>query len=230
MKKIFVMKKINFLLVALSFITLTSCHTALQVAQNPLKTVSGYTEEKMEFIGFKNLNKNNLFAKNYGQELERARIATNKQDYYMGIYSLQELAAYKSTKRYVAFVDVVKQQYSYNDAIEDKDGLAIGGWFIAGFTCFTLFPVYLPMICCADKDVCQITLNGSYVLYVYDTENKEVALTLPMEINVQERYKGQYLHKETNKQAVQERYRNMLFNLWNEYFEKAYRFIEDNNK
>ena len=86
------------------------------------------------------------------------------------------------------------------------------------------------MICCADKDVCQITLNGSYVLYVYDTENKEVALTLPMEINVQERYKGQYLHKETNKQAVQERYRNMLFNLWNEYFEKAYRFIEDNNK
>ena len=75
-----------------------------------------------------------------------------------------------------------------------------------------------------------MTLYGSYVLYLYDTEKKEVALALPMEINVQEKYTGQYLHKETNKTAVQERYRNMLYNLWNEYFMKAYRFLEDNHQ
>jgi len=223
------MKKLYFVFILISTFILTSCHTALQVTPNPLNTTDGYSQEQMEFIGFKNLNKNNLFAKNYGQELERARIAINKQDYYMGIYSLQELAAYKSTKRYVAFVDVIKQQYSYNDAIDDNPDMAMSGWFIAGFTVFTLFPVYLPLICCADKDACLMTLNGSYVLYLYDTKKKEVALTLPMEINVQEKYKGQYLHKDTDKKAVQERYHNMLFNLWNEYFIKAYRYIEENN-
>lgn len=224
------MKITRCIIVLIATILLTSCHTALQVAQYPVNTLHHVNSENMEFIGFKNLNRNNLFSKDYGVELERARIAVNKQNYYMGIYSLQELATYKSEKRYVAFVDVVKHQYSYNDGIEDNEGLAIGGWFIAGFTCFGLFPVYIPMILCADKNTCLMTLYGSYVLYLYDTEKKEVALALPMEINVQEKYTGQYLHKETNKTAVQERYRNMLYNLWNEYFMKAYRFLEDNHQ
>lgn len=212
-------------------LSLSSCKTtALTVSGTKLQQIDNFGDEAMEFIGFKNLNKNNLFAKNYGQTLERVHLAVNKQDYYMGIYSLQELSAYKSDKRYVAFVDVIKHQYSYNDNIDYNEGLALGGWFVAGFTVFTLFPVYVPMICAAHKNTCLITLNGSYVLYLYDTVKKEVALTIPMEINVQDKYKGQYLHKDTDKTAVQEHYRNMLFNLWNENFIKAYRFIENLNK
>ncbi|MBR1787153.1 MAG: hypothetical protein IJ756_08375 [Paludibacteraceae bacterium] len=229
------MKKSKFyitaIVVLLCSILFSSCKTtALTVSGTKLQQIDNFGNETMEFIGFKNLNKNNLFAKNYGQTLERVHLAVNKQDYYMGIYSLQELSAYKSDKRYVAFVDVIKQQFSCNDNIDYNEGLALGGWLVAGFTVFTLFPVYVPMICSAKKNTCLVTLNGSYVLYLYDTEKKEVALTIPMEINVQDRYKGQFLHKDTDKAAVQEHYKNQLFNLWNENFVKAYRFIENLNK
>lgn len=229
------MKNLNLCILAiigvLCSLSFSSCKTtALTVSETKLEQIDVFGNETMEFIGFKNLNKNNLFAKNYGQTLERVHLALNKQDYYMGIYSLQELAAYKSDKRYVAFVDVIKHQYSYNDNIDYNEGLALGGWLVAGFTVFTLFPVYVPMLCAAHKNTCLVTLNGSYVLYLYDTEKKEVALTIPMEINVQDKYKGQFLHKDTDKVAVQEHYKNLLFNLWNENFVKAYRFIEDLNK
>ena len=229
------MKKSNLFIAAivtlLCSIMLPSCKTtALTVSGTKLQQIDVFGNEMMEFIGFKNLNKNNLFAKNYGQTLERVHLAVNKQDYYMGIYSLQELSAYKSDKRYVAFVDVIKHQYTCNDNIDYNEGLALGGWLVAGFTVFTLFPVYVPMLCAAKKNTCLVTLNGSYVLYLYDTEKKEVALTIPMEINVQDRYKGQFLHKDTDKAAVQEHYRNQLYNLWNENFVKAYRFIENLNK
>ncbi|MBQ4508488.1 MAG: hypothetical protein II970_06305 [Paludibacteraceae bacterium] len=223
-KKMFVIAVI----VLLCSIMFSSCKTtALTVSETKLEEIDDFGNETMEFIGFKNMNKNNLFSKNYGQALERVHLAINKQDYYMDIYSLQELSVYRSTKRYVAFVDVIKHQYSYNDHIDYNEGLALGGWIVAGFTLFTLFPVYVPMICCANKNTCMVTLNGSYVLYVYDTEKKEVALTIPMEINVQDRYEGQFLHKDTDKMAVLEHYKNQLYNLWNENFIKAYRFIEN---
>lgn len=224
------MKK-YILLLAVVVVALSSCKTtALVVPTEPQKKFGTFGTERMEFIGFKNINRNNLFIKDYGQDLERAHIAINKQDYYMGIYSLQELAAYKSTKRYIAFVDGIKHQYTYNDAISDKPGLEAGGWVVAGLTVFTLFPVYLPMICCANKNECQMSINGEYVLYVYDTQKKEVALTIPMNINVSEKYEGQYLNDATNKLDVQSRYKTMLFNLWNENFAKAYKFIEDLGK
>lgn len=220
--------KLKYILIALVSIALSACKmTALVVPVEDRVEHGNFGTEQMEFIGFKNVNKNNIFVKTYGQELERSHLAINKQDYYMGIYSFQELASYKSSKRYVAFIDVIKHQYSYNDAIADKPGLAVGGWIVAGITCFTLFPVYVPMICCSHKNECQMTLNGDYVLYLYDTKTNEVALSVPMNINISERYEGQYLNDATNKTAVQDRYRTMLFNLWNENFVKAYRFIED---
>ncbi len=223
--------KLKYLLISIAGIVLCACKTtALTVPVEQRIEHGNFGTEQMEFIGFKNVNKNNVFIKTYGQELERSHLAINKQDYYMGIYSLQELASYKSSKRYVAFIDVIKHQYAYNDAIADKPDLALGGWIIAGFTCFTLFPVYVPMICCSHKNECQMTLNGEYVLYLYDTTTNEVALTVPMNINVGERYKGQYLNDATNKIAVQDRYRTMLFNLWNENFVKAHQFIENLEK
>lgn len=221
-------KILKFTIVLIAII-LTSCQTALQVAQCPINTLS-YTQDKnIEFIGFKNLNRNNVLAKDYGAELERTGIAVNKQNYYMGVFSLQELEIYKSSKRYVAFVDVTKHQFSNNDAIEDNAMMHLAGWITAACSGFALFPIYVPLICCSDRNKCLMTLKGSYVLYVYDTETKAIALSIPMEIDVQEKYIGQFFHKSTDKIAVQERYRNMLYNLWTEYFMKASRFLTENN-
>ena len=173
------MKRLFYLAVAA--ILFSSCHTALHVTsvQRNYQTMAS---PNMEFIGLKNMNKNNPMFKDFGGDLERANIALNKQNFYMGMFSLQELETYKSTKRYITFVDVVRHTYSHSDAVHDNPDMEFAGWFIAGFTVFTLFPVYVPLLCAADKNDCQIALKGEYVLYVYDTVKKEVVFTSPFEI------------------------------------------------
>lgn len=212
-----------------AILLLASCSTALQVAS--VKPAGNtYNKENMEFIGFKNAKKNHHLLKNFGAELERHRIALNRQEYYMGVYSLQELETYKSTMRYVSFVDISNLHNTWNDSIYDKDGLALGGWIIAGATCFTLFPVYIPMICAAKKNYCQLDVMCNCTLQIYDTHKKEIVLSIPMEFRDTQVLKGQYSHKRTDRESITERGRNMLYNEFFKYFDKAYRFLEDRNK
>ncbi len=154
----------------LSFIlfgfVLISCHSALKVTEvAPIETKQ-YQKPNMEFIGFKNTNRNKVLLKNFGAELERRNIALNKQDFYMGIYSFQELETYKPTMRYVSFIDISNLYDSWDDSIYDSDGLEFGGWFVAGLTCFTLFPVYWPMLAAADKNYCKLDLVCTCTLHV----------------------------------------------------------------
>ncbi len=222
--------KFYFILLLCGIALFTSCSTALQGIQSIPRQQQQFGKENMEFIGFKNISRNNVMLRDFGTELERSHIAINKQNFYMGIFSLQELETYKSTMRYVTFVDVIKHSYTKNDMIEHKPGLEIVGWVVAGLTCFTLFPVYLPMICSAGGNACQINLNCEYQLYVYDTVKKEVVLTTPIEIKQSDLYRGQFGHKETDKAAVNERYKNILFNTLLENYANAYNFVKNINE
>lgn len=216
------MKRLFYLAVAA--ILFSSCHTALTVSQVSRQSFQ-QPSPNMEFIGLKNMNKNNPMFKEFGSDLERANIALNKQNFYMGMFSLQELETYKSTKRYITFVDVVRHTYSHSDAVHDNPDMEFAGWFIAGFTIFTLFPVYVPLLCAADKNDCQVVLKGEYVLYVYDTKKKEVVFTSPFEINESDIYTGQYSHKNTDQKAVNERYKNILYNTLLAQYAQAYNYV-----
>ena len=77
--------------------------------------------------------------------------------------------------RYITFVDVIRHTYSHSDAVHDNPDMEFAGWFIAGLTVFTLIPVYVPLLCCADKNDCQITLKGEYNLIVYDTPHPDIS-------------------------------------------------------
>lgn len=212
-----------------TLLLLSSCHTALVGVTAVEPNRSQYGEENMEFIGFKNARKGDYLLKDFGAELERRHIATNHQKFYMGIYSLQELETYKSTMRYITFVDVVKQSFVKNDAYADSEGLYVGGWVVAGITCFTLFPVYAPMMAAADKNQCEITLKGEYNLYVYDTVEKKVVMTTPLTVDFRDVYKGEFSHKKTDVDAVNERYRNLLYNELLDAYSNAYNFVQKIN-
>lgn len=218
------------MLLSISIITLSSCSTALQGVQPINRTHSSFGEEKMEFIGFKNMRRGDMLLKDFGVELERRHIALNRQKFYMGVYSFQELESYKSSMRYVTFVDVIKHSFTKNDAVSYNGALDICGWVIAGISCFTLFPVYVPMLCAANGNDCQITLNGEYQLYVYDSIKKEIVLTTPIEIKEEEIYKGQYTHKDTDQEAVNDRYRNLLYNALLDAYSHAYNFVKNINE
>lgn len=208
---------------------LSSCTTALEVA--PVTPIyETYKKANMEFIGFKNVRKNHYLIKDFGAELERRGVAVNRQDYYMGVYSLQELETYKPTMRYVSFVDVSNLHSAWNDSIRDKDGLAVGGWVIAGITCFTLFPVYVPMICAANQNYCELDVMCNCAIQIYDTIKKEIVLSIPVGFRDTQVLKGQYSHKKTDRTAVSERSRNLIYNEFFKYFDRAYQFLEDMEK
>lgn len=200
---------------------LASCHTPLYVTS--IKRVSSVVETpKMEFIGLKNMNRNNAMLRDFGAELERNNIALNRQSFYPGNFSLTELENYSSTMRYVTFLDVVKQSYARNDAINDNYDMWLSGVTIASFSLGTLFPVYVPLLCCWDKNDCQIVLTGEYNLVVYDTQEHKIIISMPVEINVKDDYKGQYSHKKTDANAVDTHYKNLLFNALMEHYLQIY--------
>ncbi len=224
------MKKFKIIISILLLLPIiTSCHTALEVALvEPIATKS-YEKASMEFIGFKNSNRNRMIFKNFGAELERRNIAVNRQDFYMGMYSLQDLETYKSSMRYVSFIDIAQLYDGWDDSVHDSNGLTIGGWIVAGVTCFTLFPVYVPMLCAANKNYCKLELLCNCTLYVYDTEKKELVLSLPIEFHDTQVLKGQYSHKKTDRLAVKKRSQTLLYNDLLKYFEKASDFIQSQN-
>ena len=210
-------------------ILLSSCSTALQVA-SVQPSYAPHSKPKMEFIGFKNVAKNHVLLGKYGAELERQGIAVNRQDFYMGVYSLQELDIYKSTMRYVAFADVSEVYSLYNDNIRDKQDLFAAGWIVAGISCFTLFPVYVPMVLAANQNYCQLDVCCNCTMYIYDTVAKEIVLSVPIAFRDTQVFKGQYRHKETDQIAVADRARTLIYNELLTYFDRAYRFIEDLEK
>ncbi len=205
---------------------ITSCHTALQVAAVQPIEMTYREKANMEFVGFKNTNRNTALLKTFGAELERRNIALNRQDFYMGVFSLQELETYKSAMRYVSFIDITRMYDNWDDSVYDSDGLEIGGWFVAGLTCFTLFPVYWPMLAAADKDYCKLDLACTCTLHVYDTQKKEIVLSIPIEYRDTQILKGQYSHKETDREAIKQRSRTLLYNDLLKYFDRAYNFIQ----
>ncbi len=236
-KKIMKSKLSVLFVVALAALSLSSCKTALQFTNNVQRRSFGFGHEPMEFLGFKNsyttdsefLDKKPFFAA-FGNKIEGYNIAVNRSDFYTGVYSFSEMERYHATRRYVSFIEVLKHQDSYNDMIGEKKGLRIGGAIVAGITVFTLFPVYLPMLLCADGNECLLSLHGEYKLYVYDTEAREIVYANLFRIDDEVRCKGQYAHKKTDKEAVKEYTETVFFNALRDEYERAYLYLENQNK
>lgn len=145
------MKKQNFLTILLSAsIILSSCATAIKAP--PVEAIKIKTEldatPQMDFIGFKidstilsSTPKSNIVFSEFeqakairdtkslrtlGNTLEKAHIAQDKSFAYFGIYSLQEMEAYKSNNRYVTFIEVAQNDFLWDDNSYTKEKLTKG--------------------------------------------------------------------------------------------------------
>lgn len=123
--------------IALAFTFLNSCSTLNpgakldDISHPETKYVVGPSEEetKVEFIGCKASDtftgdsnwKEKL--QSLGPELKASGLASDSSKFYFGVYSFQELEAYKSEKRYVSFVDVERFVYDRGlyGALSNKD-------------------------------------------------------------------------------------------------------------
>lgn len=192
---------------------MTSCQTALKgieaIAPN---NVSCNNENQMEFIGFQNIHKSDMLCKDFGAELERQGLALNNQRTYVGDFSLDNLIHYPTSARYISYIEVSKQRYIKNDSYQDKFFRKFWGWYIAGCTLFTLFPVYIPLLCTADVNKCEITFDGEYYLHIFDKKLNEIVYSKPITVYEEKIYKGEYLHRKTDQNKVDNRYQRLLYN------------------
>lgn len=183
--------KSKSVLLALICYLLIGCAVPVSV---PVVEQSKVTKESplMEFIGFKNLDQSNFLFASFASELEKTKIALNKQSYYVGNYSLQDLRLYKSNLQYITFVERVRSSYGHKDVVVDG------------------------------KDGCNITFNGVFTIYVYDTKGQAIVWTKTIVVRENDDYVGSYYHKDTDIAAIDLHYRNIIYNALFEEYAKAY--------
>ena len=66
-------------------------------------------------------------------------------------------------------------------------------------------------------------------MYVYDTVEKKVVMTTPLTVDFRDVYKGEFSHKKTDVDAVNDRYRNLLYNELLGAYSNAYNFVQKIN-
>jgi len=184
-----------------------------------------YGKEMIDFIGFKNSRNiktlDNLL-KGFGATLSNTHIAVDRSDFYMGIFSLDELQLYKSTKRYVSFVEVNEFLYEYNDRYSYNVDMEVAGIIL---TAFCLIPIGVPLLIAADPNKTQMQLKGEMKFYLYDTQKKEIAMVTPLSFNYVDYYKGKYFHRKTDHASIDNYYRIFLSNLLLEKYVAMDNFI-----
>ena len=179
------MKKI--LLSAVVFAISTFCTFAgikrivIDKVAEPDKTEKISENPNMEFIGFKGydadgslkmMKKESNFDK-FGSSLQFAGIAIDSAYTYFGIYSLQELEVYKSSKRYVTFVEVADFKVSHEKAPYGSD-------------CGT---------CCngTPSEAQQKTITKFNIvcnIYVYDTQTRSIKFKKDFSVNKEDVWDG----------------------------------------
>lgn len=219
------MKKFGYfvyLLVVVFLLPACKTYTAVSVSNIEPYFVQ-QKSPKMDFLGFKNLSRYNELMINFGEDLQKMQIAEDRTKFYLGRFDLQELSSYSGNHRYISFVDVIRQSYTHSDIVDDNLDMKLAGWLIGSLTCFTLVPVYVPLLCCYKGNTTEIVLNAEYNLCVYDTEKKALVKSETISINQTERLNGRYSHKETNQKAINLHYKTILRNNLLEAFAKVYK-------
>lgn len=154
----------HFIILSCACALLTSCATTIKTPNVELTKIETELNStpQMDFIGFKvdsnilsttqendsvmsefdqaKAIKDTKALRNLGYTLESARIAQDRSYGYFGIYSLQELELYKSSHRYVTFVEVAQSKFNWDDnKTAQKVRAGIGGGLLGEGLFCTIF-------------------------------------------------------------------------------------------
>lgn len=163
--------------------------------------------ERIEFVGFKNITRNNKMLLEFPAELDSSRMAFNCHSCQMHTFSAQELESYMPQARYIAFIDIIRWSYMNYPKV------------FSSWTNNVKVAYVLPFVGGTNSKF-QIQFNGEYELYLYDTLEKRLVCIIPIEVHQSNVYKGVFATRE-----LDQRYTNLLYNALLDGFYKAYTLI-----
>ena len=216
------MKKYALILTA--FTTLfVSCQSAINFTETAesLNVNNGSQNiPDMEFIGFKadynalgkesidgwSLTKKSPGIKNLGAKLQMGGIAVDESYAYFGIYSFQELEAFKNKKRYITFVEVSE----YKLATLDKSiGRKAAGLVLL---CTGILAPIGGIMYCAPTTT-ELHLQGVFNIYVFDTTTRTIKYKDAVSIDKKNDAKGEwYLTPDQEKEKIYDYYGTIVSN------------------
>ncbi len=194
--------------------------------------------------------KNSPTTKKIGYNLENAGIAIDKSFAYFGVYELQEMAIYKNVERYVTFVEVEKNNIKYKDTGSSKTlwGSTAGGMLGAGIPLMILGGVtsnlvkelgaftvvggvmsgvgLISAIVALTPSKTTITFDGSYNVYIYDTQEKKIIRKDPVTLKRTDEFKGSFTYDDASRQLVWNYYGELVSNAILEKYEELGRWVQ----
>lgn len=238
------MKRFYLLLASFVLVSfLSSCATSMKLADleplEPAYQIAPKSEiPNMEFIGFKSdsgswgkisieewnhLKKRHL--SNLGGKLQGAGIAIDESKAYFGIYSFQELEAYKNKKRYITFVEVEDYEWS---SYESDNSMAAG--MLIGL--IVTAPIGFIMLASPTKTTIHFKFTAN--IYVYDSVTKKIIYNSssdPISINRTDKIKGSWYKTITKSPEeglkIRDYYGLLLTNAVLEKYEPLSKFLEN---
>lgn len=204
-------------------IVFTGCQTEMQLDEDIdlYQFEESYETPNMEFIGFKSGDaqwgdasrtdwgqiKNTQSIRSIGSSLQFGGIAIDESYSYFGIYSFQEIQAYKNKKRYITFIEIPDFDLTYttNEASPSR----MAGSILTGL--IITIPIGLPLMCQPYKTTMYMKTNAN--IYVYDSEIKEIVYKKNVSYNTEEEMNGLWhASSEVSKQKVYDYFASLMAN------------------
>ncbi|WP_319205422.1 hypothetical protein [uncultured Ilyobacter sp.] len=211
-------------------IFLISCSNAIVFNKEvPKKTSPRSKKINSEFIGIK---KNNIkigedylaFNNTVGQTIEKYNLAINRSPYYLGDYRLTELKEYNTNKRFLLFAEAYNYNVGYNYIVKDTPLAYVGGFFTGTVI---LAPIGIPMWIAGTTRETVVSGNINFRIYIYDTYKKEVSWVSDVNYDINDVYKGDINHTNTNKAKIHDYYSTILTNKFVEEYKRGLDLVEN---
>ncbi len=225
------LKKI-LLLLSLVFLFF-GCQTEMQITDDiaPYGIEESNKMLDMEFIGFKSgdaqwgtesrvywggLN-NTPSLRSIGSKLQFAGIAMDESSHYFGVYSFQELAAYKNKHRYITFIEIPELNMAYSD--NENSMVRVTGAILCACA---IFPIGLPM--CFMPYRSKIYMSTSANIFVYDSQSQEIVYKKAISITDEKKFKGLWRKtSEVGKSKIYDYFASVISNSILEEYSNIYK-------
>lgn len=168
--------------------------------------------------------KKSIELNNFFHELTNKNILTDNSLSYSGLYSTYELEKYETNKRYISYIDVKENNYTYEDNGYEKNMSVMGtfmclGSSITSFGVSSVFDDSMKTYCtligvgglitgiinfarAITPSKTKLLFKGKYNIVIFDTLLKKIIYQDEIKLDCNDEFQGSITDKDTDKSII----------------------------